>query len=507
MLNHTILIRCDLFPGSGAGHLKRCSVLANALKKLGFSAIFVIDEVSGPLPLSLDFPIHRISGTFDNFVDAKAMVTLAKWIGTKIILGDSYRISQAWVALLRSAGLVVILIDELGIGSEACLRIDYSPVPKQLKGPALSLLGPRYFITDSLLLNSRSSSPKRMIAHAGGTGNFFVASEVYAAALHASEAAGLDIAWLCPTDATYSCLKEAGLFRDGHEIVYWKKGKNNIWSEFDIVVGPASTSLFEAILQGALPVSFPTSNTQASERDSWLKIGHALHLTREEISSRECAEHIINLSIDYFVRLRSELDFFAKQIDGKGAERCAATIADMLLGKSIKSYEEPMEVSSIRKCDLRDANSFLDARNAPLARAVSTDTDHIIKWHEHLRWWLNETIERFVVVGIDETEAFFWHRPIKVWGRDYLIGGWFPAGKSPSLDVAVKLLDWQLGYCAKKYPEHIWLATIKKENRAVILLNRYYQFISGDPESHKAVQELFPGTNDDFVVLQRKARI
>ena len=101
-------------------------------------------------------------------------------------------------------------------------------------------------------------------------------------------------------------------------------------------------------------------------------------------------EHIINLSIDYFVRLRSELDFFAKQIDGKGAERCAATIADMLLGKSIKSYEEPMEVSSIRKCDLRDANSFLDARNAPLARAVSTDTDHIIKWHEHLRWWLAE---------------------------------------------------------------------------------------------------------------------
>ncbi|MDB2530333.1 hypothetical protein N9X46_06365 [Paracoccaceae bacterium] len=510
-MSQTILMRCDSSPSAGAGHLKRCTVLAQSLKKLGFSTIFAIDENTDLFPLDICFPIHRIAYSYDELLDANAVKTLAKKIGTKIVLGDSYRISHAWVAELRSAGLIVLLIDDLGIGGDAFLRIDYSPMPKSPKGNAHSLLGPSYFITDSQRFRAHSSPPKRMIAHAGGTGNFAAAPEVYAAAALVSKNAETDMTWLCPTEASREWLQINGLIKDDHKVIAWQQDKTDLWSNFDIVIGPASTSLFEVILQGALPISFPLSPTQTSDRNHWLQIGHALHLVREELNSKEFAEHLIQLSIDHFDCFRSQLDAFAEELDGNGAARCSLAIAKLLAGKlhdkaNEKTCEAKTREATIRKCDIRDAHLFLLARNAHHVRSLSTDPNHIIKWHEHLQWWLNQSIERFIVDGMADPVAFFWHKPVKAKGCDYLIGGWFPAGNSPAFTAAIRLLDWQLEYCSDKYPEHVWLASIKKENRAVQLLNRRYGFIDGDSYSLQAAKELFPRTTEDFIILQRKAR-
>jgi len=506
-MSQTILIRCDLFPGSGAGHLKRCSVVAEALSKFGYSPIFALDAGSGPVPIDLSFPVEYLTGPFDESRDAKAVETLAKRHGAQVVLGDSYRTSQAWVAALRSANLIVVLIDDLGIGGEASLRVDYSPMPKHLEGSAASLLGSAYFITDSPRLPAHSSPPKRMIAHAGGTGNFSAALEVYTAAARAAKDAGLDMTWLCPDDAARAWLRDSGLIDPADTVIGWQKSRNDLWSGFDIVVGPASTSLFEVIMQGALPVSFPISSTQSSDRVPWLQIGHALHLTDEELASKEFSESMMHLAIDHFDWFRAALDAFANEMDGKGAERVAAAIADLVSGKSYEIPITPEQAVTIRECDLRDAHAFLLARNAPHVQALSTVPDHIIKWPEHLRWWLVGNTERFIVDGTEQPEAFFWHRPKTVNGRDYLIGGWFPAGNRPAFAHAIRLLDWQLDYCADRYPGHMWLATINKENRAVLALNRRYGFVDGAADSRDAVVALFPGTTDDFVILQRKARI
>ena len=505
-MSQTILMRCDSSPSAGAGHLKRCTVLAQSLKEFGFSTIFALDENADLLPTDICFPIHRIAYSFDELIDANAVKTLAKKIGTKIVLGDSYRISHAWVAELRSAGLIVLLIDDLGIGGDAFLRIDYSPMPKSPEGNAHSLLGPRYFITDSQQFHANGSPPKRMIAHAGGTGNFAAAPEVYAAAALVSKKAETDMTWLCPTEASREWLQINGLMKDDHKVIPWQQSKTDLWSNFDIVIGPASTSLFEVILQGALPISFPLSPTQTSDRNHWLQIGHALHLTREELNCKEFAEHLIKLSIDQFDWFRSQLDTFAEELDGNGAERCSSAIAKLLAGELYYSAGEKKIEATIRQCDIRDAHSFLLARNAPHVRSLSTNPDHVIQWHEHLQWWLNECIERFIVDDMAGPVAFFWHKQAKAKGCDYLIGGWFPAGNSLAFTAAIRLFDWQLEYCSDKYPEHVWLATIKKENRAVQLLNRRYGFIDGDSYSHQAAKELFPRTTEDFIILQRKAR-
>lgn len=506
-MSQNVLIRCDLFPGSGAGHIKRCSVIAGALNELGYAPVFALDTECGPLPINLNFPIERLDGPFDEASDAKAVERLAMRYGAQVVLGDSYRISSDWVGALRSAGLLVVLIDDLGIGGEASLRIDYSPVPKSPGGTALGLLGPAYFVTDSPRLPARAAPPKRIIAHAGGTGNFAAATEVYAAAARIAKEAGLKLTWLCPGDAARRWLEKSGLRDPADTILGWQKGCNDLWSEFDIVVGPASTSLFEVIIQGALPVSFPISSTQSSDRGAWLQIGHALHLTSEEVASRVIAEAIMRLALDHYDWFRTALDDYACKMDGQGSGRVAAAISALASGKTPDIGALQAQSVAIRECDLRDAHAFLSARNAMNVRELSTDPDHIIEWPEHLRWWLASDTERFMVCGEEEPDAFFWHRSETINGRDYLIGGWFPAGNRPNFTAGIRLLNWQLEYCADRYPDHMWLATINKENRAVLALNRRFGFVNADDKSSEAVHDLFSGTTEKFAILQRKARV
>ena len=160
---------------------------------------------------------------------------------------------------------------------------------------------------------------------------------------------------------------------------------------------------------------------------------------------------------------------------------------------------------NIRAVNLTDAVAFLVARNSPLARKISTDPNRIITWPEHLYWWLQATTERFVVDSAEGPIAYFWHKSKRVGLQDYLIGGWFPADDKPAFAAAVYLLDWQLDYCANIFPEHIWLATINKDNRAVLSLNSRYGFIEADLSSRTAIQDLFPGTDKNFAYLQRKS--
>jgi len=506
-MTQTILIRSDFFERSGAGHLKRCSILAYALQKLNFLPVIVLDKQLNFIPIDIEFPIEYLNIEFEEESDARALVKLANKYKTKTIIADSFRITESWISILHSAGMLVVVIDDLGIGSDTSLRIDYSPAAIRLEGRAVQLLGPSYFITDSPVLRPRHSVPKKMILHAGGTGNFSAAKEVYAKSIEIANDRDLSLTWLCPNETASNWVQNSGLLENNHAILDWQRGRTNLWSNYDIVVGPASTSLYEAIMQGCLGVSFPISQTQSSSRENWAPIGHTLHLTSSEVENPEIASAILSLTVDHFDKLRAALDEFAASIDGNGAQKIASIIVAMINGKTPEISIPSMESDIIRPCDIRDACNFLSARNMPHVRALSTNPKHIISWPEHLRWWLESDTERFVLISNGKAEAFFWHRPRTVNGRDYLVGGWFPSGDQPAFAAGIRVIDWQLAHCAKNFPKHTWLATINKQNSAVLALNRRYGFVNADAASLEAVNVLFPGTTDDFTILQRRARI
>jgi spore coat polysaccharide biosynthesis predicted glycosyltransferase SpsG len=506
-MTKTILIRCDLFKGSGAGHLKRCSIIAHALKGLNFSPIFILDKQSDFVPIDISYPIEYLESEFEEETDAIALLKLAEKYNSSIVVADSYRITEKWISILRSTKILVALIDDLGIGSKASLRIDYSPTPRSMDTSVLQLLGPSYFITDSAVLPRRNSKVTSMILHAGGNGNFTPAKDVYAKSVEIAHERDINVTWLCPNESSSNWVKKSGLLANSHTVMEWQSGRNDLWSNFDIVVGPASTSLYEAIMQGCLCISFPISQTQNSFRENWTPIGHILHLTSSEVKNPEIASAILLLAVDHFHTLRTALDEFAVSIHRDGAKKFASIVDDLRQGKNPEIALPSMEPDIIRPCDIRDACRFLNARNQPHVRALSTNPKHIISWPEHLRWWLQNDSERFVVISKGKPDTFFWHRPRAIKGRNYLIGGWFPADDQPSFVAGIRSLDWQLSYCAKYYPDHLWIATINKNNHAVLALNRRYGFVDADRASLDDLEDLFPGTTDDFTILQRKALI
>ena len=508
-MREVVLVRCELHPASGAGHLKRCSVLISALQKEGLSAVIILDENSGPLPIDLSVPIERISARlYDEASDIEDIADLALRYHARKVVGDSYRITQGWVKGLQEKGLSVILIDDLEVGEFADLAIDYSPAALGRSALSNRLAGPSYFITDSMPVVSNNITPRKIILHAGGTGNFAAAPHVYSAAVVLARERGLHLNWICPTPQSHAWVTSSNLLMDVDDVLEWQKDCRDLWSKFDIVVGPSSTSLFEAIMQGTLPVSFPISKTQTSERNDWIKIGHALHLNSSELEDLEAIKKIMTLAFTGFSILRSALIAHSQCLDGNGAMRVAKAIADLPKTHKIQhaAASSVMELN-VRMVDLRDAAAFLVARNSPLARKISTNPDHIISWPDHLYWWLQATTERFVVDSEEGPVAYFWHRSKTIGSRDYLIGGWFPADNKPAFAAAVCLLDWQLEYCANILPDHTWLATINKDNRAVLSLNRRYGFIEADLNSRAAIQDLFPGTDKNFVYLQRKSAL
>ena len=166
-----LLIRCDGGAQIGGGHVMRCLTLAEAMRKDGGEAAFVLAEDRGgladlvrqarfrvteippaPRPPDPSAPPHGdwLSAPWqaDAEVTARAALsTTADWL-----VWDHYGLDSRWVAQIRSAcpGLRVMAIDDLGdrpLGSDLLLdqtRLAAAPrsgpVWGRMTGPAFALL-------------------------------------------------------------------------------------------------------------------------------------------------------------------------------------------------------------------------------------------------------------------------------------------------------------------------------------------------------------------------------
>ena len=504
------VIRCDHFPGSGLGHLKRCAVLAKALLDLEVNTTLIID--SPPRGLSIPTGVDlRVLGkvTFNEVDDSRHSTEYAISCNASHLVIDSYRVTDRWVQMAQSKGFVVVAFDDLDVLGAADIRVNYSPSARPLGTPGVELIGPRYFVTDLSRQPPKAKKQQSVIFHAGAKGDFSGSVPVVRVLSDAARGHGLEVCWLIANAASHEWLESSGLLSTEDRLCHWQMDKAMNWADFDIVVGPPSTSLYEAVMQGALPISYVISDTQSDRRAGWLSIGHALHLTSGDCRSPSALWGAMSLAVKNYSEIIGELERNSVILDGLGASRVANTL---LMGSSqedpLDSSGETQEIDlAIHACGLRDAENFLLARNSPLVRQVST-SGREIEWIEHLNWWLDSAVERFAIGRGGQAAAYFWHRPRLINNKSYLIGGWFPAHEGPLFSAVIQLITWQLQHCSSRYPGHIWLATISATNRAVIALNRRFGFVDASPETRADAEHLFPGTIEkNFVILERPAKI
>ncbi|GGB45692.1 hypothetical protein GCM10011316_17190 [Roseibium aquae] len=512
-----VLLRCDFSPASGLGHLKRCVVLAGELASRGLKSLILVDH-DAPDPavfLKGDVAIERIPEALSAPDEADLFSRRVSTDQIRCVVCDSYtRLPFMEQALGDRVPLVCF--DDLGQAAASALVINYTPgarPPHALKPSSRFLGGPAYFVTDVARADRASlvsAEKPRLLAHSGASGRFDHRAGVYRSIQRAAIANDVSTDWLCPTAESRSWVSGNIELRRGDRLIDWSRDGGSVFGRYDYVAGPSSTSLYETLMQGAIPISFVLSGTQTDAKPAWARLGHLLHLDMADLQEPDAIERTIALAVAQRSALLEVLQEGAAVLDGQGAARIAGEIVVLTTGapgkdSRLEILEDP-PVDLIRSCGPGDAPAWWQARTAPLVRALSTHPDHRISWPEHVNWWLSEPAGRFAILHPDGSyAAFFWHKERWIGDTPYLYGGWFPASDRPIFAEVIRLLEWQLEHCAAHFPGHRWVATIDRGNRAVLALNRRMGFTEAGPEARAAARVLFPGTNDRFEILERCA--
>ena len=136
--------------------------------------------------------------------------------------------------------------------------------------------------------------------------------------------------WVCPNSRSIKSLKKLIKFNANDQILTWRKDSSQLWRNYQIVVGPASTSLYEAIIQGSLPISFAISSTQCTDLNDWLSLGHTLHISNEEKENSYFINLIFDLALNNYKEFLNILREQSKELDGNGVERVIDSIESLI---------------------------------------------------------------------------------------------------------------------------------------------------------------------------------
>ncbi len=114
-VNPTVLFRVEAGVGVGLGHLQRCLALAEALAERGARPAFLLppsEDARGRLSAA-GFPGSDLSAVSGSQEDAADVVARAHAINAAIVIVDSYTVGAAYLDVLRTSGMRVVVLDDL----------------------------------------------------------------------------------------------------------------------------------------------------------------------------------------------------------------------------------------------------------------------------------------------------------------------------------------------------------------------------------------------------------
>lgn len=112
-----LLIRADADSQIGTGHIMRCLALAQAWQDCGGEVHVFSAELPGGLVARLQaegLTLHKLNAVAGSDADADQTAFLAAHLGARWIAVDGYQFGWSFQQCLKSAGLHLLLIDDLG---------------------------------------------------------------------------------------------------------------------------------------------------------------------------------------------------------------------------------------------------------------------------------------------------------------------------------------------------------------------------------------------------------
>ena len=263
---------------------------------------------------------------------------------------------------------------------------------------------------------------------------------------------------------------------------------------FDIIAGPSGTMTYEAISSGTLPFSFPLKNDGRDSMISWNLLGNIMHLNHYEKNKREIILDTWDFIFRNFKKLSQNLK--KSHLVKNNSTKVVDNILKYYNNRSLLFSIENLVSSKfkIKNAGLDYTRSFLISRNRPKVREVSSNPKHIISWNEHLNWWLNKNVKKFVLVNSDSLPlAYHWVKKLKINEKhQIIISGWFPdKNEKNMLKVSHDILTHQKKFIMKNYRNCKWIININKNNLLSIRMNKELGFLSASKKSKVLAKKIF----------------
>ena len=502
--NNRIAIRTYASSRVGIGHLVRMRHLATVIRQLGVDLLFVMDHPDQGLNEMLEgLDVCYLSETaleqvFDQHEDARQMINLLAGSSVQVVVVDDYRLNAIWEIEIQQAGYRVVSVDDTATRSHQCdLLIDQKwrgegtsshyrdLVPekcKRLLGPDYALLSPEYRELPKHL-SIPTEEPFKVLFSLGGGGDLNVLAELVESLIQQpGYEANQMVLQVVIGPSSQNRERLLGLAEQG--VVELLIGKQSLFTYFcsaSLVVGAAGGSVYELARLHVPVISFSMSENQQTSQ-CWLDdVGHYLHLpgcSAEDV--RRLAQLIVLIKGQY-PRIQQLFSDSKVELDGKGAERVAAEICQLLpdvVGSQLSLIEPPLQNKieeqgyQLRPVEDRDINHYLQSRNLKLNRGNMIE-EQAIRPIVHYRWWLQTKRDSFLLTKGGEPKLYIWQECVEIMEGEYWIGGWFVCGEGCQYQDTLYALSKQLEWTDKYHRKIPWIAVISRENHFVKLLNQH----------------------------------
>ncbi len=351
-----VLIRADASPTIGSGHIARCLTLARVLRAQGSHVAFACRRLPGhrldflhaegfqtfalPERYADEDPQQAIEAMLPWQADIDALAALLEGqAGFDWIIADHYGLDHHWQTAARRWAPRIAAVDDLATRRYSVdlllnqnlsgLHENYAPL---LPEHCQTLLGPRYaMLREEFICPAIEIKPKatRVLVNFGG---FDAAMQTHHAMLALADFPELEVDFLAGADnpawAQMQTLAETRPHWRLHSFVsdFYQR-----MTQADVFIGAGGGTSWERAALGLPTICIAVSNNQQANGEIMAAAGaHVFMGAREQVSVEQLRLAIGFVADNYYLR-QSLAERSRQLVDGRGAPRVAAALADAVL--------------------------------------------------------------------------------------------------------------------------------------------------------------------------------
>lgn len=344
----SILMRADGSPSMGLGHAMRLLALAQSFIDCGGRVHLAFSQLPNAVLerfAAEGIALHRLDALPGSHEDARAAGALAAAIGARWAIIDGYHFSDQYRAIVKDAGVSLVVIDDLARGTfrHADVVVNPNVCAETYRYACASstrlLLGPRYVLLRREFQSLRrarnfiSSPVRRVLVTFGGSDP----SNTTALVLEALRTMPLPEVTI---DAVVGGANRhmqqlqrlADVSGDRVRLLYNVRDMAGVMAHADLALAAASTTALELAFMGVPSILCAIADNQESSLHAFESLGAALSIGRATSLSVDAVQTAVTQLIGDAELRRSLATRAQAMVDGRGARRVLQAMVSEIQG-------------------------------------------------------------------------------------------------------------------------------------------------------------------------------